>query len=48
MLNLLCSIDYNETEGRRHLSNLHLTIDSEHRRVWLRTPRRFWFFGYRA
>jgi hypothetical protein len=26
-------------------SNLHLTIDCEHRRVWLRTPRRFWFFG---
>jgi len=26
-------------------ARLHLSIDSEHRRVWLRTPRRFWFFG---
>jgi hypothetical protein len=26
-------------------SKLHLTIDCEHRRVWLRTPRRLWFFG---
>ncbi len=26
-------------------SKLHLTVDCEHRRVWLRTPRRFWFFG---
>jgi hypothetical protein len=26
-------------------SDLHLSIDCEHRRVWLRTPRRFWFFG---
>jgi hypothetical protein len=26
-------------------ARLHLCIDSEHRRVWLRTPRRFWFFG---
>jgi hypothetical protein len=29
-------------------SKLHLSIDCEHRRVWLRTPRRFWWFGYRA
>ena len=26
-------------------SKLHLTIDCEHRRVRLRTPRRFWWFG---
>jgi hypothetical protein len=26
-------------------ARLHLSIDCEHRRVWLRTPRRFWFFG---
>jgi hypothetical protein len=26
-------------------ARLHLSIDGEHRRVWLRTPRRFWFFG---
>ena len=25
-------------------SNLHLTVNCEHRRVWLRTPWRFWFF----
>jgi hypothetical protein len=29
-------------------ARLHLCIDSEHRRVWLRTPRRFWFFGSRG
>src|SRR5262249_49189577 len=27
-------------------SRLHLSIDCDHRRVWLRTPRRFWFFGH--
>jgi hypothetical protein len=26
-------------------SKLRLFIDCERRRVWLRTPRRFWFFG---
>jgi hypothetical protein len=26
-------------------ARLRLSIDCEHRRVWLRTPRRFWFFG---
>ena len=26
-------------------TGLHLSIDSEHLRVRLRTPRRFWFFG---
>jgi hypothetical protein len=27
-------------------TGLHLSIESDHRRVWLRTPRRrFWFFG---
>lgn len=26
-------------------ARLHLTIDCENRRVRLRTPRRFWFFG---
>jgi hypothetical protein len=29
-------------------SNLHLSIDCEHRRVSLRTPRRFWWFGHRV
>jgi hypothetical protein len=27
-------------------SKLRLTIDCDHRRVWLRTPRRFWWFGW--
>lgn len=26
-------------------ARLPLVINCEHRRVWLRTPRRFWFFG---